>query len=209
MGGDSNSAARRAPPQSCFFVLINHSTPPKLASQPTNFTPNSLHAAPADPLRHLPSATKTSSTTMSEYRDDLYAQFEAAQRHQHWLHQQDKGAYSWSTILITGLTIFATLAYAGIIQTSPDRILSTAISFAMRASSRVASWLPGGGGLGARDGGALKTVFGLDSGSLRNLSPSGTAMRGFGNLLKGTASLDPPGLGNMSNSCYQNSIIQV
>ncbi|KAF2425715.1 cysteine proteinase [Tothia fuscella] len=139
----------------------------------------------------------------------FYAQFEQANtHHSHWRQQRlREGGYSWSTssVLLTLVTVLATLFYAGILQPYLDKSLNTAFVLAMRTSA----WMGRISGGSNMDGGALKTVFGLDSGSLRSLGTGSATMRGLGNmLLKNTTSLIPPGLGNMSNSCYQNSIIQ-
>lgn len=70
---------------------------------------------------------------------------------------------------------------------------------ASRFTSRLLSYTPVGLQKSVGDGGALKSVFGLESGVLK----SGL------DALKGPKSNTPPGLGNCNNSCYQNSIIQV
>ena len=54
-----------------------------------------------------------------------------------------------------------------------------------------------------RSGGMLGSIFGLNPGSLLQKGVRGVA----GALSMGPSDV-PPGLGNMSNSCYQNSVIQ-
>jgi ubiquitin carboxyl-terminal hydrolase 1 len=141
-------------------------------------------------------------------RDDFYAQY--AYHKQDW---RDTTAGYFLGLALATVAFF--LAYCGLVDptTTPKEHLFDVLAFGIRMASRASAAifrLQGGAGSG-REGGALKTVFGLDSGSLRNISPTGTAqaLRGLGTLLKGAPSDLPPGLGNMSNSCYQNSIIQV
>jgi ubiquitin carboxyl-terminal hydrolase 1 len=54
-----------------------------------------------------------------------------------------------------------------------------------------------------RGGGLLSSIFGLNSESLLH-----RGVRGLTGALSSGPSNVPPGLGNMSNSCYQNSVIQ-
>lgn len=54
-----------------------------------------------------------------------------------------------------------------------------------------------------RSGGMLGSIFGLNPGSLLH-----KGVRGVAGALSRGPSETPPGLGNMSNSCYQNSVIQ-
>jgi ubiquitin carboxyl-terminal hydrolase 1 len=54
-----------------------------------------------------------------------------------------------------------------------------------------------------RGGGLLSSIFGLNSESLLQ-----RGVRGLTGALSSGPSTVPPGLGNMSNSCYQNSVIQ-
>jgi hypothetical protein len=79
------------------------------------------------------------------------------------------------------------------------RILASACRVAMRVSSRLLPYSPFGLQKSVGGGGALKSVFGIESGLLK---------KGL-NSLKGARSNAPPGLGNMNNSCYQNSVVQV
>jgi ubiquitin carboxyl-terminal hydrolase 1 len=139
-------------------------------------------------------------------RDAFFAQYETAAFHHHWRDSFPSYSYSFLIATVALFVIFCVFDPSR----NPKEHLTGILAFGIRMVSRVSAGILRfqGGSVSGRDGGALKTVFGLDSGSLRNISPAGTALRGLGTLLKGTASDIPPGLGNMSNSCYQNSIIQ-
>lgn len=84
-------------------------------------------------------------------------------------------------------------------QDAANNIIGFAYRMASRVTSRLLSYTPADLQRSVGDGGALKSVFGIDTGLLRSSLDS----------LKGPKSNVPPGLGNMNNSCYQNSVIQV
>jgi len=149
----------------------------------------------------------SSPPAMNEQADAFFAQYGPPSR-QDW--RQTTAGSAFIGLLVT---IIAFLVYCGSVdpETSPYEQLTRLLAFTIRMISRLSGTIfrLQGSNMSGREGSALKTVFGLDSGSLRNISPTGTALRGLGSLLKSTTSEVPPGLGNMSNSCYQNSIIQV
>jgi hypothetical protein len=101
------------------------------------------------------------------------------------------------------LVLFLLIIVPIILDTSHQEAARTVLGFAYRMaarmSSRLLSYTPIGLQRSVGEGSALKSVFGLDSGLLKT---------GFDSL-KGPKSNTPPGLGNMNNSCYQNSVIQV
>jgi hypothetical protein len=104
---------------------------------------------------------------------------------------------------IAALVLFLFIIVPIVLDTSHQgaarKILGFAYRMAARVSSRLLSYTPIGLQRSVGEGSALKSVFGLDSGLLKT---------GFDSL-KGPKNNTPPGLGNMNNSCYQNSVIQV
>jgi len=124
-------------------------------------------------------------------------------RYQH-RQQSDTFSITQAAVTIVLLGLAASLLCNISPQEATSKLLNAACKMATRIGSRLFSHpLTGYSGSGG-EGSALKSVFGVDTGLLKKFDS-----RGLGTFLSGGKTDKPPGLGNMNNSCYQNSVIQV
>jgi hypothetical protein len=142
-----------------------------------------------------------SDTGEMTHSDPIYEQYNASYDR----HRSD--SFSKSQLVVLSLFLCSFLLPT-VLNVSPQEATTWVLNFACRMASRVGSRLLGHPLFGLQgsggDGSALKSVFGVDTGLLKKLDS-----RGLGTFLTGRKSNKPPGLGNMNNSCYQNSVVQV
>lgn len=113
----------------------------------------------------------------------------------HWFHPTAPNAQSLASIALASLVIVYTL-YKTL------EIIGYPVQIWIRHIVHMATSILGLHGA-SRSGGLLGSLFGLCPGSLLH-----KGVRGITDALSKGPSEVPPGLGNISNSCYQNSVIQ-
>ncbi|USP81963.1 hypothetical protein yc1106_09237 [Curvularia clavata] len=138
-----------------------------------------------------------------------YGEYPELDAYQQRWNTTDSHSSTTSTLLgvILGIYIlFKSLDYLGFpagfyirqfLRMAAETLRSRASSFSSVAGSVSSD------GSAAQNGGMLGSLFGMSPGSLLQ-----KGVRGVASALSMGSSDAPPGLGNISNSCYQNSVIQ-